>query len=362
MNSLRILQAGDPEWSEWLALAPHDFYHSSAYHSFSEEQGEGRAFLAVYGSRDRFIAWPYLLRDVSFDSAQTGYTDITSVYGYGGPVCRGCEPHDEFVGQGAHAIEDAWREQKVVATFSRLHPVLENHHWVQDSSCLLGHGHTIALDLSLAGEELQRSYNRKLRQELRYAREGGVKTFIDEDWLHFEDFLRLYHHTMSRNYAGSGYFFSEDYFRQFRRALAPDAVLMVAAVGQKIVAACIFVEYGDRIAAHLEGADEDYLSVSPFKVMVDDERARGHAAGRKWLHLGGGRGGKEDSLFTVKRRFSPLQFPFYTFRKVLQQTVYDDLIQARRRQAEELGVPFEPDGFFPAYRANIHTKLIGAAL
>jgi hypothetical protein len=359
MNTIRVLPAGSAEWPEWLALAPHDFYHSSQYHRFSQEQGEGAAFMVVSGGRDRFVAWPYLLRDVG----QSHATDIGSVYGYSGPVCHGCEPGDAFAKQAMIEIEEAWRQQGAVSSFSRLHPLLENHRWIGDQSCLSQHGHTVAIDLTLSPDEVLRRYNRKLRQELRYAREAGVETFIDEEWRYLDDFMALYHHTMQRNGAASGYFFSADYIRQFRKAMAPHAVLMVAVSGQKTIAACIFVEYGDHIQAHLEGADEQYLPVSPFKVMVDDERIRGQSSGRKRLHLGGGRGGAEDALFTVKRRFSPLHFPFFTFRKVLRQPAYNELTEGRRVEAARAGRVFEPNGFFPAYRAPAgdHKVLTGAA-
>jgi hypothetical protein len=357
MNTVRIIPAASAEWTEWLDRAPHDFYHSAAYHRFSQEQGEGSGFLAVYGSRDRFVAWPYLLREAG------GMTDIGSVYGYPGPVCLVCEGEADFTAQARREIEEAWRQQRAVSVFSRLHPVLGNQRWADDPSCLVSPGYTVAIDLSLSPEDVLRNYNRKLRQELRYAKEAGVSVFIDSDWRHLDDFMRLYHHTMERNSAAPGYFFSEDYVRRFREAMAPHAVLMIAASGRNVIAACIFVEYGDWVQAHLEGADERYLAVSPFKVMVDEERIRGQQEGRKWLHLGGGRGGSEDPLFTVKRRFSPLHFPFFTFRKVLNQAAYDELTRCRRAEAERAGQVFEPNGFFPAYRAPARETrvLTGAA-
>jgi hypothetical protein len=352
MNTVQIVRASDSSWSEWLEGAVHDFYHTAAYHAFSEEQGEGAAYLALYGNRDRFAAWPYLLRD------DCECRDIGSVYGYSGPVWRGCQPGDTFLAEAMREIHDAWKQQGAVSAFARLHPLLENHLWIGDTGSLSGHGHTVAIDLTLSPDEVLRNYNRKLRQELRYARVGGVETFIDTEWRHFDDFMRLYHHTMDRNGAESLYFFSDHYFRRLKHALGHHAVLMIATVGQKVIAACIFVEYGDYVQAHLEGADEEYLSVSPFKLMVDDERVRGQAAGRKLLHLGGGRGGREDTLFTVKRRFSPLQRPFFTFRKVLDQKLYDGLLQQRRLASEEAGQEFAPGGFFPAYRMPMKQKSV----
>src|SRR4051812_15662803 len=83
-DCLRLIPVTSPEWMEWLAGVAHDFYHTAAYHLLAQEFGEGEAFLAVYGDRTRFVAWPHLVRRIAEcpgleDSAAK---DVASVYGY----------------------------------------------------------------------------------------------------------------------------------------------------------------------------------------------------------------------------------------------------------------------------------------
>ena len=69
--------------------------------------GEGQAHLLVVGDADRGIAWPYLLRSLEgpWAAPGSGLTDVSSVYGYPGPVAWGCTAGDPFI-----AI--AWRRSR----------------------------------------------------------------------------------------------------------------------------------------------------------------------------------------------------------------------------------------------------------
>jgi hypothetical protein len=73
------------------------------------------------------------------------------------------------------------------------------------------------------------------------------------------------------------------------------------------------------------------------------------AAGNRVLHLGGGVGSRDDSLFRFKTGFSDLRSPFQTWRVICDHKRYVEL-------TEDAGVFNAPiDGFFPAYRASTET-------
>jgi hypothetical protein len=350
-----VLDVNDPAWDEWVLRAPHDIYHTAAYHRFAQEQGEGTALLAVYGTAHRFLAWPYLLRRIETHGAGSQFlNDITSVYGYSGPVASGCEISDDFVKSAITAIQDVWRCQNAVSAFARFHPLLETHRWLVETIAgdgVTGNGKTVSVNASISDEESFRTYTRILRQEITAARKVGLRTEVDETWSSADEFLRLYHQTMIRNRAPVSYRFSSEYISDLKQKLGSHAVLLNTKLEGRIVLSCIWLSYGSWMHAHLEGADENYLRYSPFKVMIDDVRRWAGERGYQALHLGGGRGGKEDSLFAFKARFSRLHHAFCTGRFILNQQAYDDLCEARRQEAAGLGMLFEPAGFFPAYRA-----------
>lgn len=357
MTRAAVLDVNDPAWDEWVGRAPHDIYHTAAYHRFAQEQGEGTALLAVCGSPQQFLAWPYLLRRIQTHGAGFQFlNDITSVYGYTGPVASGCKISDDFVKSAIAAIQELWRSQNAVSAFVRFHPLLESHRWLVETIAgggVIGNGKTVSVNASISDEESFRTYTRILRQEITAARKAGLQTEVDETWSTVGEFLRLYRQTMIRNRAPVSYHFSPEYISDLKLKLGPHAVLLNTKLEGRIVLSCIWLSYGNWLHAHLEGADENYLRYSPFKVMIDDVRRWARERGYQALHLGGGRGGKEDSLFAFKARFSRLHHSFCTGRFILDEQAYADLCDARRREAAGTGMVFEPAGFFPAYRAPL---------
>jgi hypothetical protein len=70
------------------------------------------------------------------------------------------------------------------------------------------------------------------------------------------------------------------------------------------------------------------------------------AQGATVLHLGGGVGGAQDSLFDFKSGFGTGRHVFRLWKRVLRPDVYRALDEARRE------IRGEPDPkFFPTYRA-----------
>jgi hypothetical protein len=73
--------------------------------------------------------------------------------------------------------------------------------------------------------------------------------------------------------------------------------------------------------------------------------------GARTLHLGGGRGGREDSLFLFKRGFSKLRAPAESFLLVTMAETYRELVS---EWSKTTGEPMDGrDGFFPPYRRDL---------
>jgi hypothetical protein len=113
------------------------------------------------------------------------------------------------------------------------------------------------------------------------------------------------------------------------------------------------MEFEGIVHAHLVGTDERHQRLSPLKVMLDDARIWARERGNRVLHLGGGRGGREDSLLAFKGRFSPRRHAFHTGRWILDASRYAELTERRSRFATERGLAAGDPGWFPAYRAPL---------
>ncbi len=342
--SLELIGSGDGDrWQGWLDRAPHDFYHTAAYHRFAEQCGEGQALLAVYGDRSRYLAWPYLLREIPQHQAPP-LRDVASVYGYAGPVAAGWDPADPFFERARLAIADLWRSQRAVSAFTRFHPLLENHRFAGD--CAGGTapaGQTVSIDLTLEPAELRRQYQPSLRNRIHRGRRLGLETVVDESWSCLEDFVRFYRATMARHGAAPYYWFSLDDFRRLRECLGRHAFLLVTRLReQAVAAAAILVEYRGMVANHFTMNNDGYLDLAPSKVLLDDAVVWARERGNRVFHLGGGRGAAADSLFAFKAAFSRRRHPFHIGRAILDWARYTKLCER---------LPQAVSGYFPAYRA-----------
>ncbi|MEE9319492.1 MAG: GNAT family N-acetyltransferase [Granulosicoccus sp.] len=366
----RVLQADDPEWDAWLDRTPHDIYHRAAYHQLAEQSGEGKAQMIVHGNVEKFVAWPYMTSRITGN-----YTDASSVYGYTGPIGSGLADNS-FLLHAWTAMRAVWSEQQLVALFTRFHPVLKNYRYcnsLQGSGCPSGGelyrpGRSVSISLLPDHDERRRSYRKALRQEIQSAERSGLVVELDNDWSHFKTFAHFYRLTMEKNRASDRYLFTDEYFSSLRNALGDNGHLAVASVEGEAAAIMLFTVCGEIAQAHLTGVNPEFNAMSPLKCLIDGTAGFAKTFGAKLLHLGAGRGGFEDSLFTFKSRFSPVRHDFILGRWILDSEKYDSLTTMHNSNKNNTNT-FNPVGgthsktgddpdndkkdFFPAYRRPV---------
>jgi carbamoyl-phosphate synthase large subunit len=357
---VETVRPDDPTWEEWLERVPRDVFHTAGYHAYSEGSGEGQAYLAVVGNHDRGVAWPYLLRQVNPDDhGAQPITDVNSVYGYPGPLAWGCAPGDAFLDRAWTEIQGIWRAQGVITAFTRFHPILANAAMAQgfrspgDDSidAVVDNGRTVSIDLSLGYQGVRAAYGRDLRREIDRSKAAGLVTEVDTEFAELATFARLYKETMQRLHAADYYFFQESDFRRLRDALPGRMDLILTRLHGEVAAAGLFTEWHGLVEWYLVGTDSTFANLSPSKALVDFAIEWAIGRGASVLHLGGGRGGSDDSLLWFKGRFSPRRHVFYTGRWILNPALTAEL-SAARRAALEPGTSLEPN-YFPEYRAPI---------
>ena len=115
---LEIIPAGNSKrWNEIVRSLPeYDFYHLAEYHCLDLS---GEALLLHFTHKKGTFVLPVLLREI----AGTDYRDITSVYGYAGPLSSENNPDTEALRSFHEALKHYFDTQRVVSVFSRLHPL-----------------------------------------------------------------------------------------------------------------------------------------------------------------------------------------------------------------------------------------------
>jgi hypothetical protein len=346
------------ESDAWMRVidycAPYDFYHLPGYHALAEEAGEGAARLIVAAQGHHTIALPILLRPVECDGLAAadgeGWQDVTSVYGYAGPLCSPQEVPDAVRLDFQAALARLLNEMRVVTVFSRLHPFFPQRRLLEGLGDFAV-SRTVSIDLTQP-QDVQRSKIRATdRSRINRLRREGLLCQEDPDGSYMEDFVRIYTETMHRVRAAEHYFFPREYFEGLRSAMGSRLHLFVCLRDGEAVCAGLFVACHGILQYHLGGTLDSALRAAPMKLLIDEVRLWATAQGLRELHLGGGTTpDPDDPLLYFKKAFSDRTHEFATWRWVVNPEVYQRLCTARVRRDEEHRLrPLNPH-FFPAYR------------
>ncbi|MDR1610825.1 MAG: GNAT family N-acetyltransferase [Candidatus Symbiothrix sp.] len=335
-----ITSENKAQWNEIIqSMNNFDFYHLDEYHQLDKS---GVPLLLHYSDKTSAFALPIILRRIE----GTKYNDITSVYGYSGPLANTKQPDRKSIAAFHQDLLHFFDENSVVSVFSRLHPLFPVQEEILDGiGNTLDMGATVAIDLNLPENEQRRQYARSLRTAINRLKRKGLAVKKAETQTEIEAFVKIYTETMKRVHASQIYFFDKDYFFHFLKTLP--STLYVAYYGDKIVSGSLFTDCDGIIQAHLNATCNDYLYLSPLKYILDQIRIYGIEKNRNYLHLGGGFGGNHDTLFEFKSRFSHLHFPFRIWRYVHDRETYNRLVYDKYRN----GLP--DSSFFPLYRLGL---------
>jgi carbamoyl-phosphate synthase large subunit len=350
-RAMRILRTEDA--AEWQAVldqsVQHDFHHLPQYHRVAEQRGEGVAHLFAYREGEHLIALPLLLRAV--DAAEPdGWKDATSVYGYGGPVASHAEMPAGVICNFHSVLKEALAARRVVAAFTRLHPLISQQDLLAGFGECRPRGETVSIDLTLPPDEQWAQYRKSCKGTINKLRRTGFVGFHDREMRYLPEFVSVYHETMRRAHARDSYFFDAAYFELMARELGPALQLFVVMNGDQVAAASLATICDGVVQDHLGGTRDEFLHASPDRLVVDTERLWAMEAGARMHHLGGGVGAQEDSVFQYKSAFSKRRHTFSTWSCVLEPNVYAELCAEKARWNESNGLRASSADYFPAYR------------
>jgi len=315
-----------------------DIYFSLSYCDLYRELGDGDPHLFVYTDKcgDK-ILYPFLKRKINNlpfvkDRFQKEIFDITTPYGYGGPIHQNmstAEPGD-VIKRFRSTFNDYCREKNIITEFIRFHPLLNNH---LNMSNLMDVHHirdTVFIDLTKKEEEIFNNYHRNHRRNVKKAEKNGLtfqvlegENTVDE----IDTFIKLYKDTMKRNSALSYYYFPKYYFEHFFHNLSQNSVMCSVRLDNHTIAAAIFMFQGDFLHYHLGCSDQKFLSMAPNNLLFHEMARWGKKNGFKKLHLGGGYT-DDDQLFQFKHKFNPDgRLSFFIGKCIHDEQIYEELVR-----------------------------------
>ena len=322
------------EWNSIVkSFANWDIYYLYEYTESMARHGDGKQFLFYFKGDKSRMCYPVHIKDIAdFPAFGTALPhglcfDISTPYGYGGPLVEG--DFDE----GEQEVFDMpysefCRDHNIVTQFVRYHPLLQNQYTISHISETADIKETIAIDTT-DKDLIFQNMDSKNRNMIRKAEKSGVEIFAD-DGEHLDDFIRIYELTMTRLEAKSYYFFERAYYEYLISNMSQYTKFFYARLNEEIISSSIFFFNEQFMHYHLSGTVTDYRAYAPTNLLLYQAALWANERGIKQLHLGGGTG-IVDSLFNFKKQFNKNgHLPFWIGRTIIDRDAYNHLLDIRK--------------------------------
>lgn len=337
MFKFEVIENNSPRWNEILRQSSiYDFHHTAYFHKIDSDFVSNLLF---FGNDENFIALPIKLRPID----GTDYFDITSVYGYVGPVysLRFDFQVDSLLVFFKLNFITFCEKHKVVSVFLRLHPLINQSHLFKNFGHVVNLNKTVSINLTRPAEEQRKEFRKSLKSELSQLRRKEIKVKEAENQEELDQFITIYYETMRRVGATTNYYYAKEYFYNFLNNDDFEAKLLVAIKNDKIIAGAIFTITNKIMQYHLAGTTKEFIKETPMKLILDEARLLGNKTTAEWLHLGGGvAGSDEDSLFRFKSGFSKDFKQFSVWKLIINEELYS-LLSIGKKESD----------YFPLYRS-----------
>ncbi|WP_214225521.1 GNAT family N-acetyltransferase [Pedobacter sp. B4-66] len=327
----------ESKWVYYIKNAvDYDFYHTWHYHAMDKR---GEPLLFVYEEEESFIALPLIKRDISNSIS----FDLTSAYGYVGPISNKTNEDlsDCFLEKFKTSFLNFMHSNQYICVFSRLNPFIKQEPLLNKIGGVSSNGKTIYMDLTISLEEQRANYEKRLGRQIRQLRKVNYTIKETTEPNDIKTFTAMYNDNMHRLQADKSYFFSEEYFTEILKNNESGSKLITIFDGSQMICGAIVLYSGNIIRNHLSATSATHVNQSPSKLLTDEISVVGRKLGLKYFHLGGGVGGKEDSLFKFKASFSNLTLEDNIWRFIADKNTYDKLVEGANKNSN----------YFPLYRS-----------
>ena len=159
--------------------------------------------------------------------------------------------------------------------------------------------------------------------------------------------MELYYENMDRVNAKKSYYFDKEYFFNFIKSSSfkTDVIFAVLNETTEIISAAMMVKTNNIIQYHISGTLNDYLHLTPIRLLIDNMRIQGTNEGYTYFNLGGGLGSQDDSLLRFKSSFSKDYRDFKVWKHICNQSKYEELVASNPEALKA-----QDNTFFPLYR------------
>ncbi|MEI2580257.1 peptidoglycan bridge formation glycyltransferase FemA/FemB family protein [Scytonema sp. PRP1] len=355
MNT-QIIQLSNPLWLETLQKIRHDIYHLPEYFALEAIRTKTLPEAILIVDDDRILFAPYLLRScndigTSSENIQEIF-HVVSPYGYPGILLSQTAVNtSDFLDIAINELKQVLKEKGACSAFFRLHPIINQNLSTSHLDIFTDNGKTVSINLELSEQKIWSQTKSDRRKIINQCKQNGLKArmVIFEEYI--EQFAEIYVETMTRVGSAAFYYtFNHEYFSHMKALLGEKLHLCIVEIDNEVASGALYTEYSGIVQSLFRGTRTKFCNVSPNSLEIDYVRFWAKERGNKIVHLGGGLGGTQNSLYHFKATFSKVRHIFLTMRLIIDEKKYLSLVE---QQAKYLNIPSEQllnSRFFPAYR------------
>lgn len=319
MISMCSIENGQ-EWAralEMFSKLSFGVHYLFAYHELYSAKSTPEAVLYHDGGESFFL--PYLKSTIPEELIGSGYFDMESAYGYGGPLAT-CSD-DAFHAAAWEAVRESLAERGVIAGFLRFDPVVNNAAWFTPQFVgKVFNREVVLLNMSKDEDRIWSDYSQSVRNKIRKSLKSGVTVSIDSGQDAMMDFAKKYRQLMADLDAGSFYHFENHYFVSIYDTLGKGASLIWAEHQGERVGAALLLEHNGVVTYHLSVVQKECKKLGVACLLRHEAVKLAQANGHKVINYGGGLSGESsDPLFKFKAGFSSERGRFYVGKVVFDE-------------------------------------------
>lgn len=355
MSDFNIIELHDSsKWNEIVtSFQQYDVYYLSNYVKAFQIHGDGKPLLMDYETKELRGISVSMKRDISQFAPFKGiiapdtYFDIATPYGYGGFLFEG-DTSESAIKRFYESYAEFLKSHHLISRFVRFHPQLNNANSMRLVTPIIDLGKTISMDLQ-SKEIIWENISCSCRNQIRRSEESGVEIHHGKSLELLSEFRTIYNATMAQDNADSYYYFEKEFYESIHTDLHDNYEVFYAVLEGEKIAMAIMLYANNRMHCHLCGSLYQYRHLAPTNLLFLEAALWGNKQGFKTLHLGGGLGSEEDSLFRFKKTFNrKSDNTFSVGKEIFDQEVYDQLVEIRKKSDPSFD---SNSSFFPLYRA-----------
>ncbi len=323
----RTLHPNDrKEWREMLNnFEKVDVCQLPEYHmAYVDRIKSAKAMIWCY---EDVFCYPFLITPVQITSPDgkiydTKYKDISSIYGYSGPLFAG---NQNQLGEVWEMFDKWCEEENIIAEFTRFSIYAQTQKNAHSKTDIFPNRPSAITDLN---EDLFNQLGKKTRNMIRKAEKSNLISRELDTKNGMDEFRELYDKTMSRNNATSFFEYNDKYYGALLELPEKELRLFGVFDGNKMVASAISLSHKESALYHLGASLKEYSNKGAGNLVLYHMSKTLQKDGIKFITVGGGRTTAEDDpLLRFKKSNATKLETFHIGKRIVDYKGYKEVVQ-----------------------------------